>query len=150
QEAIEIQFNHSAMVERGRDKDVSLSKEGALFPLADVKKNFYEELRMVAKAMDAYSSEYSVAIDDELTKQDPPSRRIMSEMKEHEMSFQEYGLWQSQKIAETYRNGATRDFSHFIASADQSIKELENLAKSTSADINKYVELYNSKLKEEL
>ena len=150
QEAIEIQFNHSAMVERGRDKDVSLSKEGALFPLADVKKNFYEELRMVAKAMDAYSSEYSVAIDDELTKQDPPSRRIMSEMKEHEMSFQEYGLWQSQKIAETYRNGATRDFSHFIAYADQSIKELENLAKSTSADINKYVELYNSKLKEEL
>jgi len=39
--------------------------------------------------------------------------------------------------------------STFIEASQQSLKELKLLEESTSMDINKYVELYNSKLKEE-
>jgi hypothetical protein len=73
----------------------------------------------------------------------------MDEIEEHNMSFQEYGLWQSKEIASTYDKKLDQVFSKFTKSAEQSIKDLKKLEESASVDINKYVELYNSKLKEE-
>ena len=72
----------------------------------------------------------------------------MDEIEERNMSFQEYGLWQSKEMAGTYDKKLGQDFLKFTKSADQSIKDLKKLEESTSVDINKYVELYNSKLKE--
>ncbi len=77
------------------------------------------------------------------------SQKIMDEMKINNMSFQEYGLDQSKKIAGSFSNNEEKDMSRFIEASQQSLKELKLLEESTSMDINKYVELYNSKLKEE-
>ena len=38
------------------------------------------------------------------------------------------------------------NFLKFIHNADQSLKDLKNLNKNADMDINKYVELYNSKI----
>jgi hypothetical protein len=77
------------------------------------------------------------------------SEKIMEEMKAQNMSFIEYGLSQSQGIAGTFLQTANRDFSRFIDSSKASFQELKKIEESSSMDINKYVELYNSKLKEE-
>ena len=149
QEIIAIRSNHSTMVENGRSKDLQLIKAGSLSNIADMRKVFHEELRMLAEAMDAYSPGYSKALSLELSTEESPGQRIMDEIEEHNMSFQEYGLWQSKEIASTYDKKLDQDFSKFTKSAEQSIKDLKKLEESTSVDINKYVELYNSKLKEE-
>ena len=41
---------------------------------------------------------------------------------------------------------AENNFLKFIHNADQSLKDLKNLNKNADMDINKYVELYNSKI----
>jgi hypothetical protein len=128
---------------------LQLIKAGSLSNIADMRKVFHEELRMLAEAMDAYSPGYSKALSLELSTEESPGQRIMDEIEEHNMSFQEYGLWQSKEIASTYDKKLDQDFSKFTKSAEQSIKDLKKLEESTSVDINKYVELYNSKLKEE-
>jgi hypothetical protein len=136
------------MVERGRSKDVQLIKAGSLSNIADVRNIFHAELGMLAEAMDAYSPGYSRALSEELSREESLSQRIMDEIEERNMSFQEYGLWQSKEMAGTYDKKLGQDFLKFTKSADQSIKDLKKLEESTSVDINKYVELYNSKLKE--
>ena len=148
QEIIEIRTNHSTMVERGRSKDVQLIKAGSLSNIADVRNIFHAELGMLAEAMDAYSPGYSRALSEELSREESLSQRIMDEIEERNMSFQEYGLWQSKEMAGTYDKKLGQDFLKFTKSADQSIKDLKKLEESASVDINKYVELYNSKLKE--
>jgi len=42
------------------------------------------------------------------------------------------------------------DYPEFGSMAKRSVEELKNIEKIEDIDINKYVELYNSKLKEEL
>ena len=63
------------------------------------------------------------------------------------MKHQEYGLSQSKKIAANFTQSSKEDLSLFIEAAEVSRKELKILEETSSVDINKYVELYNSKLK---
>jgi len=56
---------------------------------------------------------------------------------------------QSKKIAAMHGEGDIDNFAKFIDDAEASIKDLKNLEESAGIDINKYVELYNSKLLEE-
>ena len=55
-------------------------------------------------------------------------------------------LIQSKKIAMEQKSFADNSFLKFIHNADQSLKDLRNLNKNADMDINKYVELYNSKI----
>ena len=96
-----------------------------------------------------YSSGYLTAFNSEMKLGGSLSEKIMEEMKAQNMSFIEYGLSQSQGIASTFLQTANRDFSRFIDSSKASLQELKKVEESSSMDINKYVELYNSKLKEE-
>ena len=148
-EAQEISSNNHEMVINGRSKDVTLIKNGLLCPLSEIKKAYYEELGLVAAAMDGYSSGYLTAFNSEMRLGGSLSEKIMEEMKAQNMSFIEYGLSQSQGIASTFLQTANRDFSRFIDSSKASLQELKKVEESSSMDINKYVELYNSKLKEE-
>ena len=99
--------------------------------------------------MDEYSNGYSESLSKGLGRDKTLSQKIMDEMKINNMSFQEYGLDQSKKIASSFSKNEEKDMSRFIEASQQSLKELKLLEESTSMDINKYVELYNSKLKEE-
>jgi hypothetical protein len=63
------------------------------------------------------------------------------------MTFQEYGLSQSKKIAANFTQNSKEDLSLFVEAAQVSRKELKILEETSSVNINKYVELYNSKLK---
>ena len=71
----------------------------------------------------------------------------MSDMESQNLSFQEYGLIQSKKIAMEQKSFTENNFLKFIHNADQSLKDLKNLNKNADMDINKYVELYNSKFR---
>ena len=70
----------------------------------------------------------------------------MNKLHSQNLSFQEYGLAQSKKIAAKQHSHAGDDFSKFSLNAKKSLKDFENLDKNAGMDINKYVELYNSKI----
>ena len=74
------------------------------------------------------------------------SEKILTEMDVKGFEFQEYALNQSKKIAENYNSSDISDFYALTNSAQTSIENLRNLEESSSMDINKYVELYNSKI----
>jgi hypothetical protein len=134
------------MVENGRSKEVELEKNGIATPLKELKKIFREELGQVANAMDEYCPGYSNAFNVEMSIDLLPSERIISEMASQNLSFQEYGLMQSKKIAMEQKSFANDDFSKFISNADKSLEDLKILNENVGMDINKYVELYNSSI----
>ena len=147
EESDEIRLNQMKMVERGRSDEVNLTRSGLSLSLAKVRKDFHEELILLAAKMDAYSSGYSEALQQEIGRKESLSQKIMNEMKEKHMTFQEYGLSQSKKIAANFTQNSKQDLSLFVEAAKVSRKELKILEETSSMDINKYVELYNSKLK---
>ena len=142
----EIRANQKTMVENGRSKDVTLEQDGVSTPLKELKKIFHDELIQVATAMDEYCPGYSSALSAEMSINLLPSEKIMSDMESQNLSFQEYGLIQSKKIAMEQKSFADNNFLKFIHNADQSLKDIKNLSKNADMDINKYVELYNSKI----
>ena len=142
----EIRSNQKAMVRNGRSKDAKLIKNGVSIQLRELRKIFYDELIQVAAALDEYCPGYSNALSAEMSIKKLPSERIMSEMNSQSLSFQEYGLAQSKKIAETQRSNINHDFSQLKDNAEKSLKDLKNLQENVGMDINKYVELYNSQI----
>jgi len=142
----EIRANQKIMVENGRSANIQLQQNGVSIPLKELKKIFHDELEQVATAMDEYSQGYSNALSAEMSKNLLPSEKIMNEMNSQNLSFQEYGLVQSKKIAAKQHSLAGDDFSRFSLNAKKSLKDFENLNKNAGMDINKYVELYNSKI----
>ena len=142
----EIRANQKTMVENGRSENIKLEQNGVSTPLKELKKIFYDELEQVATAMDEYCPGYSNALSAEMSENLLPSEKIMNEMSSQNLSFQEYGLAQSKKIAAKQHSHAGGDFSKFSLNAKKSLKDFENLNKNAGMDINKYVELYNSKI----
>ena len=146
EEINEIRANQKIMVSEGRFKNIMLSKNGDLVSLTELRKNFLAELEQTAKALDEYSKGYLEAFYLETSKSKLPSERILIDMEEKGYEFQNYALNQTKKIAQNYNSFSVTDFSALTNSARTSIKRLRNLEKSSSMDINKYVELYNSKI----
>ena len=142
----EIRTNQKIMVENGRSDDVKLEQNGVSTPLKELKKIFHDELIQVATAMDEYCPGYSNALRAEMSINLLPSQKIMNDMESQNLSFQEYGLIQSKKIAMEQKSFTDNNFLKFIHNADQSLKDLKNLSKNADMDINKYVELYNLKI----
>ena len=81
-----------------------------------------------------------------MSKSELPSEKILSDMEAEGFEFQNYGLIQSKKIADEFKSSDVNDFSTMTYMAKTSIENLKNLEESSSMDINKYVELYNSKI----
>ena len=81
-----------------------------------------------------------------MSKSELPSEKILSDMEAEGSEFQNYGLIQSKKIADEFKSSDVNDFSTMTYMAKTSIENLKNLEESSSMDINKYVELYNSKI----
>ena len=52
----------------------------------------------------------------------------------------------NRSLAAKQHSHAGDDFSKFSLNAKKSLKDFENLNKNAGMDINKYVELYNSKI----
>ncbi len=142
----EIRANQKAMVESGRSKDIKLKRGGVDIPLLELKTVLHDELKQVASAMDEYCPGYSNAVDSEMNIDILPSEKIMNEIKSQNISFQEYGLSQSKKIANNLRSTNSNDFSELKHNVEVSLKDLKNLQENAGTDINKYVELYNSKI----
>ena len=142
----EIRANQKAMVESGRSKDIKLKRGGVDIPLLELKTVLHDELKQVASAMDEYCPGYSNAVDSEMNIDILPSEKIMNEIKSQNISFQEYGLSQSKKIANNLRSTNSNDFSELKHNVEASLKDLKNLQENAGTDINKYVELYNSKI----
>ena len=82
----------------------------------------------------------------ETSKNKLPSEKILNDMESNGYEFKDYALNQSKIIAENYNSLDTCDFSALNNSAQASIEKLSILEESSSMDINKYVELYNSKI----
>ena len=146
EEIEEIRTNQKTMVEDGRSENITLDQNGISTPLKELRKVFHEELTQVAAAMDEYSPGYSHALSAEMSESIQPSQKIINEMGSQNLSFQEYGLAQSKRIAAKQRSDASNDFSKFTLNAKKSLRDFRNLNKNTGMDINKYVELYNSKI----
>ena len=142
----EIRANQKEMVESGRSKNLKLRQNGVQIPLTKLQNIFYDELTQVATAMDEYCPGYSNALKAEMNISALPSEKIISEMESQNLSFQEYALIQSKKIAEEYSSSSKNDFSSLKHNANNSLKDLKNLSEKAGMDINKYVELYNSKI----
>ena len=142
----EIKANQKTIVNKGRLKDVMLSKSGNLISLVEMRKIFLAELEQIAKSLDESSGGYLDAFNEEMSKNEFPSEKILSDMENEACEFQDYGLKQSKKIAETFKSFDVNDFSTLTSSAKTSIENLKNLQESSSMDINKYVELYNLKI----
>jgi gamma-glutamylcysteine synthetase len=142
----EMRANQKIMVGNGRSKDIKLRRDGEDIQLLELKAILHDELKQVASAMDEYCSGYSNAVDAEISVDCLPSERIMNEISSQNISFQEYALNQSKKIADELHSSNKNDFEGLIHHAKESQKDLKNLQKNTGMDINKYVELYNSKI----
>ena len=142
----EIRANQKIMVSEGRLKNVMLKKDGDEVSLTELRKNFLAELEQTAVALDEYSEGYLKAFHYEMSKDNLPSEKILSDMEAKGYEFQDYALKQSKKIAQKHYSSDITNFSALANSAQTSIEKLRNLEKSSSMDINKYVELYNSKI----
>ena len=142
----EMRANQKIMVGSGRSKDIKLRRDGVDIQLLELKAVLHDELKQVASAMDEYCPGYSNAVDVEMSVDFLPSERIMDEISSQNISFQEYALNQSKKIADKLDSSNKNDFVELIYHAKESQKDLKNLQKNTGMDINKYVELYNSKI----
>ena len=142
----EIKVNQRVMVRNGRAKDVRLIRNGVLVPLSEIRKIFLDELEQTAKALEEYSEGYLSAFNSEMSLDLLPSEKIMQEVELSNLSFQDYGLEHSKKIAQSFFLNEDQDFSALINAAQNSLKDLKNLQENTGVDINKYVELYNSKI----
>ena len=103
-------------------------------------------MEQTAKALEDYSEGYLSAFNSEMNLDILPSKKIMQEIESSNLSFQDYGLEQSKKIAQSFLLNGDQDFSALINAAQTSLKDLKNLQENTGVDINKYVELYNSKI----
>ena len=146
EEIEEIKANQRTMVRHGRSKDLKLVRNGVPVPLSQLKATFLKELEQTARALDEYAEGYLKAFNSEMNNDLLPSEKIMNEIKSQNISFQDYGLAQSKKISEVYKSNIDQDFSKLISSAESSLKDLSNLQENAGMDINKYVELYNSKI----
>ena len=142
----EIKTNQKTMVSEGRLKNTMLSKNGDLVSLTELRKIFLSELEQTAKALDEYFDGYLDSFYSEMSKSELPSEKILSDMEAEGFEFQNYGLIQSKKIADEFKSSDVNDFSTMTYMAKTSIENLKNLEESSSMDINKYVELYNSKI----
>jgi len=149
EEIDEIKSNQRAMVTNGRSRDIRLIRNGSLTALSKIRQDLHEELAQTANAMDEYQSGHLDAFNSEMSEKCSPSQRIMNDLESLNLSFKEYGLMQSKKIAAMHGEGDIDSFAKFIDDSEASIKDLKNLEESAGIDINKYVELYNSKLLEE-
>ena len=123
-----------------------LNKDGKLVSLTELRKNFLAELEQTAEALDEYSEGYLKAFHLEISDNKLPSEKILADMEEKGYEFQDYALNQSKEIAQKLNSSSVTDFSTLTNSVQTSIDKLKNLEKSSSMDINKYVELYNSKI----
>ena len=141
----EIKANQKIMVSEGRLKNVMLNKGGELVSLTELRKNFLAELEQTAEALDEYSEGYLDAFYLETNKNKLPSEKILNDMESNGFEFKDYALNQSKIIAENYNSFDSCDFSALTNSAQASIEKLRILEESSSMEINKYVELYNSK-----
>ena len=146
EEINEIRANQNIMVCEGRLENLMLSKGGELISLTELRKNFLAELEQTAEALDEYSEGYLKAFHLEISNIKLPSEKILTDMEDRGCEFQDYALNQSKRIAQNYKSSHITDFSALTNSALTSIEKLRNLEKSSSIDINKYVELYNSKI----
>ena len=146
EEIKEIKTNQKTMVSEGRLKNTMLSKNGDLVSLTELRKIFLSELEQTAKALDEYFDGYLDSFYSEMSKSELPSEKILSDMEAEGFEFQNYGLIQSKKIADEFKSSDVSDFSNMTYMAKTSIENLKNLEESSSMDINKYVELYNSKI----
>ena len=146
EEIKEIRANQKIMVCEGRLKNAMLSKGGELISLTELRKNFLAELEQTAKALDEYSKGYLDAFHLETSKNKLPSEKILNDMESNGCEFKDYALNQSKIIAENFNSFDASDFSALTNSAQSSIEKLSILEESSSMDINKYVELYNSKI----
>ena len=142
----EIKVNQRVMVRNGRAKDVKLIRNGVLFPLSEIRNIYLDELEQTAKALEEYSEGYLSAFNSEMSLDLLPSEKIMQEVELSNLSFQDYGLEHSKKIAQSFFSNEDQDFSALINATKTSLKDLKNLQENTGVDINKYVELYNSKI----
>ena len=142
----EIKVNQRVMVRNGRAKDVRLIRNGVLVPLSEIRNIYLDELEQTAKALEEYSEGYLSAFNSEMSLDLLPSEKIMQEVELSNLSFQDYGLEHSKKIAQSFFSNEDQDFSALINAAQTSLKDLKNLQENTGVDINKYVELYNSKI----
>ena len=106
----EIRTNQKIMVENGRSDDVKLEQNGVSTPLKELKKIFHDELIQVATAMDEYCPGYSNALRAEMSINLLPSEKIMNDMESQNLSFQEYGLIQSKKIAMEQKSFTDNNF----------------------------------------
>ena len=123
-----------------------LNKGGELVSLTELRKNFLAELEQTAEALDEYSEGYLDAFYLETNKNKLPSEKILNDMESNGFEFKDYALNQSKIIAENYNSFDGCDFSALTNSAQASIEKLRILEESSSMEINKYVELYNSKI----
>ena len=146
EEINEIRSNQKTIVSEGRLKNVMLNKDGKLVSLTELRKNFLAELEQTAEALDEYSEGYLKAFHLEISDNKLPSEKILADMEEKGYEFQDYALNQSKEIAQKLNSSSVTDFSTLTNSVQTSIDKLKNLEKSSSMDINKYVELYNSKI----
>jgi len=145
-----MQRNHKVMVLDGRSEDLQLIQDGKPSNLDSVKKAYLEELKMIASAMDAYQPGYTEALESEIAIKPSISQKILDEMNVKNQSFKEYGFEKSAAAAKKFLGCKYEDYPEFGSMAKRSVEELKNIEKIEDIDINKYVELYNSKLKEEL
>ena len=146
EEIKEIRDNQKIMVSEGRLKNVMLSKDGDFISLLELRKNFLAELEQTAEALDEYSEGYLEAFHLETNKNMLLSEKILTDMDSEGFEFQDYALNQSIEIARKLSPPYVNDFSALKNSAQTSIQKSRDLEESSSMDINKYVELYNSKI----
>ena len=99
-----------------------------------------------AEALDEYSEGYLRAFHLETRNKTLLSEKILADMDAEDLEFQDYALNHSKKIAKRFIPLDVKNFSTLKNSAQTSMQKLRNLEESSSMDINKYVELYNSKI----
>ena len=76
-----------------------------------------------------YSEGYLSAFNSEMSLDLLPSEKIMQEVELSNLSFQDYGLEHSKKIAQSFFLNEDQDFSALINAAQNSLKDLKNLKK---------------------
>jgi glutamate--cysteine ligase len=148
-EQLHIKENHSLIAREGRKPGLKLHRDGEELAMRDWATHICTEMRPVAELLDAGSSGYVEALEQQIASVADanltPSARLLQELEQSGSSFAEFGL----ELASGFSNyfaGLATDFNNhheiLVKEAEASLQRQADIEAADTLELDEYLERY--------
>lgn len=152
-ECVDCSNNFLSVVKEGRRPALTLARNGQRIALTDWANELIAAMQPIAKLLDdAYGvTEHSAALQDARAKVADvsltPSAQVLSYMREHQQSFNDFAMAQTHRHAEYFKQPlAAAEQQRFVDMAAQSLAEQATIEASDTESFDQYVERFQRSL----